>query len=137
VADWSLQPFESLGPLRLGAARSDVAKALGEAPREFAKGDGSNVVEAYDKAGVHAYYDREGRLEFLEAFDSCKPVYAGIQLLGPDAASVVARLHDLGLMAREDGEGGVWFDDHGFALYAPSEASEGVSVFPRGYDSGV
>jgi hypothetical protein len=123
--------------MRLGASRSDVSEALGEEPRHFAKGDNRNVVEAYDKAGVHAYYDSGGRLEFVEAFGPCRPVYAGVQLLGPDAVSVVGRMRDLGLTGREDGEGGVWFDEHGFALYVPGEASEGVSVFPRGYDSGV
>ena len=86
---------------------------------------------------MHAYYDSAGQLEFIEAFDPCKPVYAGVHLLGPDAAAVVARMCDLGLTGREDGEGGVWFEEHGFALYAPSEASEGVSVFRRGFDSGV
>jgi hypothetical protein len=137
VADWVLQPFESLGPLRIGASRADVGKALGEDSHEFAKGDSANLVEAYNGAGVHAYYDDAGRLEFVEVFDPCRPVYAGVQLLGVDVAFVVARMRDLGLTAREDGEGGVWFDDHGFALYAPEEASEGVSVFGRGYDTGV
>jgi hypothetical protein len=137
MADWVLQPFEGLGPIRLGASRSDVGEALGKESCEFAKGDSPDVAEAYDGAGVHVHYDRQGRVEFIEAFDPCRPVYAGVQLLAADAASVVASMRDLGLTAREDGQGGVWFDDHGFALYAPAEASEGVSVFGRGYDTGA
>jgi hypothetical protein len=137
VVDWVLQPFEALGPIRFGASRSDVGKALGEDSREFAKGDSPNLVEAYDGAGVHAYYDDAGQLELVEVFDPCRPVYAGVQLLGADVVSVVARLLDLGLTAREDGERGAWFDDHGFAIYAPAEVSEGVSVFGRGYDTGA
>lgn len=111
--------------------------ALSEVPRQFAKGGGQNVVEAYNGAGVHANYDDDGQLELLEAFDQCRPVYAGVQLLGSDAAAVVDGLRGLGLVAREDGEGGIWFDDYGFALYAPAEASEGVSIFRRGYDTGA
>ena len=40
-------------------------------------------------------------------------------------------------IGQEDGEGGIWFEDQGFALYAPSKASEGLSVFGRGYDTGA
>lgn len=111
--------------------------ALGKIPREFEKGSDPNPVEAYDIAGVHAYYDGAERLELLEAFDPCRPVYANVQLLGADGASVLAKLSALGLVGRDDGEGGIWFDDHGFALVAPAEAVEGISVFRRGYDTGA
>ena len=137
MADWVVQPFESLGPLRLGASRGEVREALSEAPHEFVKGAGPDVAEAYEEAGLHAYYDSAGRLDFIEAFQPCSPVFAGVELLGPDVSFVVARLRELGLVEREDGEGGIWFEDQGFALYAPSEASEGVSVFGRGYDTGA
>jgi hypothetical protein len=114
-----------------------VRAALGEIPREFVKGGSADPVEAYAVAGVHAHYDGDGRLELLEAFDPSRPVYANVQLLGADAKSVLASLDDLALSGRHDGEGGIWFDDHGFALFAPGEASEGVSVFRRGYDTGA
>ena len=136
VPEWIVQSFESLGPLRLGMSRTNVRLALDEIPREFEKGGDPNRVEAHSAVGVHAYYDGDGQLEFLEAFDPCRPVYVNVQLLGADATSVLARLSDLGLVGRADGEGGVWFDDHGFALFTPGEASEGVSVFRRGYDTG-
>jgi hypothetical protein len=137
VSEWIVQPFESLGPLRIGASRAEVRAAMDEAPREFEKGGDANPVEAYATAGVHAYYDGAGRLEFLEAFDPSRPVYANVQLLSPDATSALAKLSELGLVGRDDGERGVWFDDHGFALFVPAEASEAVSVFRRGYDTGT
>jgi hypothetical protein len=112
------------------------ARRAGQAPREFVKGASPNVAEAYEGAGLHAYYDSAGRLDLIEAFQPCSRVFAGIELLG-DARGVVASPRELGLVGREDGEGGIWFEDQGFALYAPSEASEGVSVFGRGYDTGA
>jgi len=137
VADWTVDPFVSFGPLRLRASREEVRQAIGETPHEFLKGENPTPVETYEGAGIHAYYDSEGLLEFVEAFPPCSPVYAGIDLLAPDAGSVVRQLRDLGLESREDAEGGIWFEDHGFALYAPSGVSEGVSVFTRGYDTGA
>jgi hypothetical protein len=83
---------------------------LGEAPREFVKGASPNVAEAYEGAGLHAYYDSAGRLDLIEAFQPCSRVFAGIELLG-DAGVVVASLRELGLVGREDGEGGIWFED--------------------------
>ena len=137
VADWIVEPFEALGPLLLGASRSEVRSVLAEEPREFQKRLAPGVVEGYDTAGVHAYYDGDGRLEFLEAFDPCRPVYVGVPLLGSDAATIVARMRNLEIIGRDDGGRSIWFDDHGFALYALHEASEGVSVFRRGYDTGL
>jgi hypothetical protein len=137
MTDWIIQPFESLGPLNFGASRGEVREVLDEPPREFAKGAATILSEAYNGAGLHAHYDDAGQLELIEAFDPCRPVYASVPLLARDVASVLGSLSALGLVPRADGEGGFWFDDQGFALYAPAEASEGVSVFRRGYDTGV
>ena len=55
----------------------------------------------------------------------------------PEADDVVAELAKQGLKVRDDGEGGLWFDDEGFSLFAPGGTTEGVSVFRRGYDTGA
>jgi hypothetical protein len=115
----------------------EVKNALNEEPRQFPKGLSPNVVEAYNLSGVHAHYDADDLLEFIEAFSPSQPVYAGVDLLRVDASTTVDELALLGLSVRDDGEGGLWFDEHGFALYAPAGHTEGVSVFRRGYDTGA
>jgi hypothetical protein len=135
VSDWILDPFVSFGPLRFGASPADVHSALDESPREFQKGFSPNKVEAYAEAGVHAHYDDADQLEFIESFPPCRPIYAGVDLLRPDAALVVEELEALDLRVRSDDEGGLWFDEHGFALYAPGGLTEAVSAFRRGYDT--
>jgi hypothetical protein len=137
AAEWRIEPFDSFGPLRFGMTRGEVASALNEAPQQFAKGFSPNIVEAYNDSGVHAYYDADERLEFIEAFSPCQPSYGDVDLLRADAAATVSELSALGLAMRDDGEGGIWFEDHGFALYAPGGRTEGVSVFRRGYDTGA
>ena len=135
AAEWRIEPFDSFGPLRFGMTRGEVATALNQEPRQFAKGFSPNVVEAYNEKGVHAYYDADERLEFIEAFAPCKPSYGDVDLLRADSEATLNALSELGLTARSDGDGGVWFDDHGFALFAPSGRTEGISVFRRDYDT--
>jgi hypothetical protein len=132
-----VEPFVSFGPLVFGASRDAVQAALGEKPREFRKGCSPTRVEAYKVSGAHAHYDEAGELEFVEVMAPCIPVYAGVQLLRPDATSVIAELEAAGLHVRDDRDGGYWFDGHGFALYAPYGETQGVSAFRRGYDIGA
>jgi hypothetical protein len=135
--EWEIRSFESVGPLTFGATTVEVRTSLGETPQPFRKGAASNEVEAYGDAGVHAYYDSAGMLEFVEAFAPCHPTYAGTALLGRSLASVLKDLSTIGVEPRDDGQGGLWFDELGFALYAPSGELEGVSAFRRGYDTGA
>src|SRR3979409_2420915 len=116
----AIQPFQSVGPLRLGMKRDEVHRIMEEPPKEFKKGFSENATEAYDQAGVHVYYDSSGALEFIEVFPPANPVYEGVDLMRSDTQAVLADLAGLGLQPRDDGQGGLWFDDRGFALYAPS-----------------
>ena len=133
IGEWAIQPFESVGPLRFGMERSEVHRVMEEPPREFKKGFSENMTEAYDQAGVHVYYDSSGAVEFIEAFPPANPVYEGIDLMRPDTQPVLADLGRLGLRARDDGQGGLWFDHRGFVLFAPDGRTEGVSAFRLGY----
>ena len=73
----------------------------------------------------------------IDSFPPCRPAFAGVELLRPDYRAVIGELERLGLTVRDDGNGGLWFDDAGFVLYAPAGRIEGVSVFRRGYDTGA
>jgi hypothetical protein len=108
---------------------------MNEDPIEFFKGAATVSTEAYNRAGLHAYYDAHETLELIEAFAPCRASYAGVDLLDPDAARTLDHLRKIGLEPRDDEQGGLWFDEHGFALYAPGSATEGVSFFRRGYDA--
>jgi len=137
MGEWTVDPFQSLGKLRFGMRKGEPERVLGEPPKEFQKGLSKNVTEAYNGAGVHVYYDDDETVEFIEAFPPSHPTYRGIDLMKPKAEEVVAKLARLGLKVRDDGEGGLWFDDQGFSLFAPGGRTEGVSVFRRGYDTGA
>jgi hypothetical protein len=133
---WVVKPFESFGPLGFRTSRGEVQAILGEAPQAFFKGGSTISTEAYKRAGVHAYYGPDGLLELVEAFPPCRAEYAGVDLLEPETTLTLHRLAASGLEPRDDGEGGLWFEQHGFALYAPHGSTEGVTVFRRDYETG-
>jgi hypothetical protein len=137
MSEWKIDSFVSVGPLRFDMQQGEPEQVLNETARPFQKGSSANVTEAFNKSGVHVYYDLSGRVELVEAFPPARPTYNGVELMRTAAADVEGDLSKLGLTARDDGEGGLWFDEQGFALYAPGGQSEGVSIFRRGYDSGA
>jgi hypothetical protein len=137
MSEWTIEPFQSLGKLRFGMRKGEPERVLGEPPKKFQKGHSKNVTEAYNGGGVHVHYDDDETVELIEAFPPSHPTYRGIDLMKSKAEEVVANLAQLGLKVRDDGEGGLWFDDEGFSLFAPGGRTEGVSVFRRGYDTGA
>jgi hypothetical protein len=137
MSDWEIVPFEAIGPIRFGMTQSDVHKALGETPLGFKKGLSENLTEAFNQRGVHAYCDPGGRVELVEVFTPSHPTFCGVDLLRENAAEVLLELRNLGLRVRNDGAGGFWFDDCGFALHSPHGRTEGVSAFRRGYPTGA
>ena len=137
MSEWTVEPFQSLGKLRFGMRKGEPERVLGEPPKKFQKGFSKTLTEAYKGAGLHVYYDADGTVEFIEAFPPSQPTYRGVDLMKPEADEVIADLAKLGLTVRKDGQGGLWFDDQGFSLFAPDGRTEGVSVFRRGYDTGA
>jgi hypothetical protein len=137
MGESTVEPFQSLGKLRFGMRKGEPERVLGESPKEFQKGSLKTLTEAYNGAGVHVYYDANGTVDIIDAFPPSQPTYRGIDLMKPEADEVVADLAKLGLTVRNDGQGGLWFDDQGFSLFAPDGRTEGVSVFRRGYDTGA
>ena len=135
MVTWDIVPFEGLGPLRFGMARTEIRTLLPYRYREFAKVIGtSQTTDAYDDPGLHLYYDDGNQLEFIEAFEPADPVFEGIHVLSPDRGAVLEQLKGLGYHARYD-DGGYFLDNLGFTLYAPGETIEAVSVFRKGYYS--
>ena len=133
VAAWEVLPFDGLGPLRFGMTAVDVEGALGVAPIRFKKGESEEPTLAFNSLGVHAYFDDDGILNFIEVFSPCRVWFRGLELIGSDSATLRSSLAESGFTVRADGQGGCWVDSAGFALFAPNEIVEGISAFIRGY----
>lgn len=130
---WQVRPFDGLGPLGFGLSRAEIHALLGDGFKTFAKQPASvAVTDAYEDLGLHLYYDSAERLEFIEAFEPTDPIYSGVHLLRSERTLVLQELQESGHMPRFD-DGGYFYDELGFALYAPIERIEAVSLFRPGY----
>jgi hypothetical protein len=78
---WDITPYVGLGPLRFGLTRSEVRALLGDQLSVVKKWPYTNETDAYNGLGLLLEYDKEGRLECLEAFASCPIYYQGTSLL--------------------------------------------------------
>ncbi len=122
-------PFEGLEDLRFGTPRLVVRALLNTDFETFEKGE--SELDSYDDLGFHLYYDGHDRLEFIEAFEPCDPMFNGVRLLG-DLETVLRRLGELGYRCEYHDEG-YHFAGLGFVLYIPLEFIEVVSIYRRGY----
>jgi hypothetical protein len=126
-------PFEGLGDLRFGSGRNSVRSQLLGEPQSFQKApEVGTTTDSYDMLGFHLYYDSGDRLDFIEVFPPCDPIFSDIHLLDGQLNDILMRLENKGYKARFD-DAAYFFDELGFALYAPYDELEAVSIFRRGY----
>ena len=126
-------PNRGLGELMFGQNRDDVRSQLGPDYVAFKKTPGaSRLTDAYNRLGLHLYYDEADRLNFIEAFPPSHPTIDEVNLLGGNARSLLQKMEQRGHAGRVEGDS--WFfDDIGVALYAPGGSVEGVSIYPPDY----
>src|SRR6266480_1366133 len=132
VLKLEIRPFEGLGDLRFGMSRRDVRTLLGQEFRSFKKTPlADSLTDAYTQFGLHLYYDGQDRLELVEAFQPCVPIFRGVELLGPRKV-VLEGLREAGVGSPRRDADGELFHDLGFGLYSPGDMVEGVSVYRKG-----
>jgi|SRR5579884_1397530 len=125
-------PFRSIGTLSFGDSRHLAREKLASKFSTFEKTVGENETDSFDDLGLHLYYDNDGHLEFVEAFDPAEVMFRGIRFLGRELDSVISDMESLGY--RPTGSDvGVNFESGGIALTAPSGIVEGVAAYRKGY----
>jgi hypothetical protein len=127
-----VKSYIGVGELRFGDSRLNVRAILGPHYHSFRKAPGANETDAYDKLGLHLYYDENDCLEFVEAFAPSSLTFIGISLLGRQMSDVENDLKAIGHYSRRD-DVGLQCDSAGIGLYAPTGIVDGVAVFRRGY----
>lgn len=127
-------PFRSIGPLSFGDPRDVARTKFASMFSTFEKVAGATETDSFDDLGLHLYYDDEGRLEFVEAFDPAEVVFRGISFLGRELTAVTRAMQALGFAATPT-DVGVRFDQAGIALTASAGDVEGVAAHRRGYYS--
>lgn len=125
-------PFKSIGKLSFGNSRYAARQALSSAFTVFEKVSGADETDSFDQLGLHLYYDNDGLLEFVEAFEPADVTFRGISFLGRDVGAITEEMEAIGFNQTES-DVGVMFPDAGIAVTAPSGVVEGVAAHRKGY----
>ena len=134
---WTIRPHAGVGPITLGATRTEIEAALGRRSVPVDKG-GVEPTAVFGDVIVHAHFDESGRCEAVELMPPAQVTLGGQPLLADSFASVERwlRRQDPELIVETDG---VTSELLGVGLYAPlarefpGRPPEGVIVFVRGY----
>jgi hypothetical protein len=134
--EWTITPYERIGPLSLGMTRDEARNVLtGHVFREISKKN-SRPFDAYKKIAAHLYYDEAGRLEFIEMFTPCEVLFNGLSLLHTNFDELQSRLTTEFGNPRES-LGSYVFPEIGVAFYSPYNPEpsppKAVAIFEKGY----
>ncbi|MFO0822398.1 MAG: hypothetical protein U0792_04655 [Gemmataceae bacterium] len=123
-----ITPFQSVGPLRFGDTRESARAKISAPYSVFRKDVGEEETDSFDSLGLHLYYDREGHLEYVEAFEPLDVTFRGITFLGRDLESVIGEMTALGFVATESAVGVKFFCSR-VSLCLLQKGSSKVSLF--------
>lgn len=125
---WTIRSFEGVGPLNFSHTRSDVQAILGVQPRQFRKvSSATSLTDSYDVQGLHAYFDEEDRLSFVEFFTPAQVSFRGQRFLGRSFAEVKGIFQNWDPAAYVD-EFSLVSCAHGITIYVENVV-EAVGVF--------
>jgi hypothetical protein len=159
VMDYTIHPFEGVGPIKLGMTPQQVRAVLGEPDHSFKKFDDDFPTDSYyDNLSIHILYEHPGMCNeiwlFLEPDDStsgCNPTFQGYGLKGRTFAELKPWFQKLGTPVRHF-DCGCRFLKYGVCLFSSfysyhsgnvdelvelvSICSESVMERDMAYDSG-
>jgi hypothetical protein len=137
TSSWEIVPYVGVGNLRFGQVRANARAVVGDEFSTFRKGPfATNDTDAFDKFGLHLFYDSNDCLESIDAFGPTEVKFHGLHLVGRNVDAVLAELEKLGFFLRCDDDAYVCVKG-GFSLYCDNNLVKAVTVFRRGYHDGV
>jgi hypothetical protein len=139
--DWPIEPYKSIGPIRLGMTIEEVRKTMNCEFRSFKKHPIDEFpTDEFSTRGAFVYYKPPGICEGVELAQfgnpSPMPVILGQRLLGVPFSVLLAWFRERDPDIEVDGDGLVC-RKYGIGLYAdgvePDLAVEAVGLFEEGY----
>ena len=101
---WEIHPYTGVGALQFGLDRARARSLLGSNYSVFRRGPyATNDTDAFDDLGLYLEYDRNERLDCIEAVGECPISYKGITLLNskkiPEFQGVMLKFQDVTLLS--------------------------------------
>jgi hypothetical protein len=137
VMDYTIYPFEGVGPIKLGMTPQQVRTVLGEPDESFKKFDDDFPTDAYHSLSIQIQYEHPGICNeiwlFLRPDDptsGCNPTFQGHGLQGKTFAELKPWFQKLGTAVQHFDSGYV-FLKYGVYLYSSFYS------YPEGVDEPV
>lgn len=136
--DWKIEPYVSVGPIRLGMAREEIKMLINDARKLTTQRGSQKPGDYFPALGLFVDYRAPGVCEFVELGGPLSPSFQGQTFLGQpqwqaqawfawcdpeletDGASLISRRFGVALYSRA-------------AEKAPDWPVESVAIFERGY----
>jgi hypothetical protein len=124
VMDYTIYPFEGVGPIKLGMTPQQVRAVLGEPDHSFKRFEDDFPTDAYNDAAVHILYEHPGICNeislYLEPYNptlGCNPTFQGHELQGKTFAEVKQVFQKFGTPVQHF-DSGCTFLKYGVYLYS-------------------
>lgn len=99
-------PHISLGPVRIGAERSEVHKVMGVPEKTFNKAPAStHPTDTWFQNAFQVFYAADGKVEFVEVSGGAgiEVIWFGTPIFGTAAGPLIERLHEQSAFISDDG----------------------------------
>jgi hypothetical protein len=148
--DYTIYPYEGVGPIRLGMTQQEIRAILGEPEKTFLRPPNSKYpTDFYIRLGLQITYKDPGVCNAIHTTNGeVKPVFQCQLLTDQPYSELKSWFQKIDEKIEEDSDGLTSYK-HGIALYAPkhtwepedgldedTDMVEGVLVFERGYYDG-
>jgi hypothetical protein len=145
--NYTIHPYEGMGPLRLGMTRQEIRAILGEPESTFLKTPSSiYLTDFYTKLGLQIAYKEPEICNAIHTTDGeVKPIFQGHSIADEPFSNLRDWFQEIDSNSQLDASG-ITSYKYGIGLYAPkhtwqpeegldenTDIVEGVIVFERGY----
>jgi hypothetical protein len=127
-SNFEIIPYKGVGPIRFSMNRNQVSQALNTKPKKFKKTP-SSIADAFDFIGVHVFYDKLNKCEYIELSGGSGVTFKGQKLFKKG----VNFLKSLSKKIKADEKNSLIFEDLGISITYSGNKIKSIGVFKKGY----
>lgn len=127
-ANFEIIPYKGVGPIRFTMNRNQVSQALNTKPKKFKKTP-SSIVDAFDSLGIHVFYNKTNKCEYIELSGDSGVTFKGQKLFKKG----VNFLKSLSKKIKANEKSSLIFEDLGISITYSGNKIKSIGVFKKGY----
>jgi hypothetical protein len=133
VFNLKINPYTSVGPLKLQMTSEEISAQLNKEPDRFRKHDDDvSLSDHYKNSGAFVYYNHNGKCNAIELVENSFHEIKGIHFLKMPAGKAKVTLNELDINLIDISDTFI-SNSLGISLNIPDNRVESVLVFEKGY----